>query len=160
LAANRAAKQEEWEEKTKLANQFRALEEDEIMFLDSIREKEAEAERLRKAQDGEELQDFKKAVKERESALNKASTSTPAPQQTAKTTIDTPQPSKPSLVKKETNAKKALKGVLMKKKTKPAADAPKRATVREETKMSTTTGEPTNDAEDVRDTKRRKISIS
>ncbi|EIW86607.1 hypothetical protein CONPUDRAFT_69070 [Coniophora puteana RWD-64-598 SS2] len=55
-----AAKQEEWEEKTKLANQFRALEEDEIMFLDSIREKEAEAERLRKAQDGEELQDFKK----------------------------------------------------------------------------------------------------
>jgi hypothetical protein len=31
-----AAKQEEWEEKTKLANQFRALEEDEIMFLDSL----------------------------------------------------------------------------------------------------------------------------
>jgi len=42
------------------ANQFRALEEDEIMFLDSIREKQAEEERLRKAQDGEELSDFRK----------------------------------------------------------------------------------------------------
>ncbi|KAF9229411.1 hypothetical protein BS17DRAFT_688909 [Gyrodon lividus] len=60
LAANRAAKQEEWEEKTKLANQFRALEEDEIMFLDSIREKQAEEERLRRLQDGEELSDFRK----------------------------------------------------------------------------------------------------
>ncbi|KAH7931112.1 hypothetical protein BV22DRAFT_30036 [Leucogyrophana mollusca] len=60
LAANRAAKQEEWEEKTKLANQFRALEEDEIMFLDSIREKQAEEERLRNLQEGEELMDFKK----------------------------------------------------------------------------------------------------
>ncbi|EGO00433.1 hypothetical protein SERLA73DRAFT_122445 [Serpula lacrymans var. lacrymans S7.3] len=60
LAANRAAKQEEWEEKTKLANQFRALEEDEIMFLDSLREKQNEEERLRKQQDGEELMDFKK----------------------------------------------------------------------------------------------------
>jgi hypothetical protein len=43
-----------------VANQFRALEEDEIMFLDSIREKQAEEERLRKAQDGEELSDFRK----------------------------------------------------------------------------------------------------
>lgn len=45
---------------SRVANQFRALEEDEIMFLDSIREKEAEEERLRKAQDGEELSDFRK----------------------------------------------------------------------------------------------------
>lgn len=43
-----------------VANQFRALEEDEIMFLDSIREKQAEEERLRKTQDGEELSDFRK----------------------------------------------------------------------------------------------------
>lgn len=48
-----------------VANQFRALEEDEIMFLDSIREKEAEEERLRKAQDGEELSDFRKYVSPR-----------------------------------------------------------------------------------------------
>lgn len=54
-----AAKQEEWEEKTKLANQFRALEEDEIMFLDSVREKQEEEERLRKERDGEELKGFR-----------------------------------------------------------------------------------------------------
>ncbi|KAJ6621251.1 N-terminal domain of NEFA-interacting nuclear protein NIP30-domain-containing protein, partial [Mycena sp. CBHHK59/15] len=65
LAANKArtstliAKQEEWEEKTKLANQFRALEEDEIMFLDSVRERQEEEERQRKEKDGVEVQNFK-----------------------------------------------------------------------------------------------------
>ncbi|KAF8912773.1 NEFA-interacting nuclear protein NIP30 [Gymnopilus junonius] len=62
LAANRIAKQEEWEEKTKLANQFRALEEDEIMFLDSIRERQEEEERQRKEKDGEEVKNFKECV--------------------------------------------------------------------------------------------------
>ena len=41
------------------ANQFRALEEDEIMFLDSIREKQEEEERIRKEMDGEELKNFR-----------------------------------------------------------------------------------------------------
>ncbi|KZV75537.1 hypothetical protein PENSPDRAFT_536291, partial [Peniophora sp. CONT] len=59
LAANRAAKQEEWEEKNKLANQFRALEEDEIMFLDSVREKQEAAEREREQRDGEEVKSFR-----------------------------------------------------------------------------------------------------
>ncbi|KAJ7235899.1 NEFA-interacting nuclear protein NIP30 [Mycena haematopus] len=53
------AKQEEWEEKTKLANQFRALEEDEIMFLDSLRERQEAEERERREKDGEEVQNFK-----------------------------------------------------------------------------------------------------
>ncbi|KDR85107.1 hypothetical protein GALMADRAFT_260808, partial [Galerina marginata CBS 339.88] len=70
LAANRIAKQEEWEEKTKLANQFRALEEDEIMFLDSIRERQEEEERQRKEKDGEEVRNFKEAVAARTSAVN------------------------------------------------------------------------------------------
>ncbi|KIK71168.1 hypothetical protein GYMLUDRAFT_150183 [Collybiopsis luxurians FD-317 M1] len=59
LAANRAAKQEEWEEKNKLANQFRALEEDEIMFLDSIREKAEAEEKARREMDGEEVRNFR-----------------------------------------------------------------------------------------------------
>jgi hypothetical protein len=41
------------------ANQFRALEEDEIMFLDSVREKEEEEERQRKLKDGEEIMNFR-----------------------------------------------------------------------------------------------------
>ncbi|EPT03966.1 hypothetical protein FOMPIDRAFT_1014356 [Fomitopsis schrenkii] len=62
LAANRAAKQEEWEERNKLGNQFRALEEDEVLFLDSVLEKQREEERLRKEMDGKELKNFRECV--------------------------------------------------------------------------------------------------
>ncbi|KAL0951041.1 hypothetical protein HGRIS_007781 [Hohenbuehelia grisea] len=105
LAANRAAKQEEWEEKTKLANQFRALEEDEIMFLDSVREKQEEEERQRKERDGEEVKSFKEAVAARTTA-----TSNPPPVIGAKPA--TVKPAAPSVPKKE---KRALKGVVVKK---------------------------------------------
>jgi hypothetical protein len=44
------------------ANQFRALEEDEIMFLDSIREKQEEEERERREKDGEEVKTFKESA--------------------------------------------------------------------------------------------------
>ncbi|KAG9314467.1 N-terminal domain of NEFA-interacting nuclear protein NIP30-domain-containing protein [Chiua virens] len=122
-----AAKQEEWEEKTKLANQFRALEEDEIMFLDSIREKQAEEERLRRLQDGEELSDFRKAVAARENAINNPPpvVSKPSPphkpssEDQAKVTVPAP--------KKEVSAKKALKGVIVKKKPKTASTEPSSA---------------------------------
>ncbi|KAF8547130.1 hypothetical protein OG21DRAFT_1517635 [Imleria badia] len=123
LAANRAAKQEEWEEKTKLANQFRALEEDEIMFLDSIREKQAEEERLRRLQDGEELSDFRKAVAARENAINNPPPLVSKPSAPSKpggddqTKVTMPAP------KKDVSVKKALKGVIVKKKPKAAAEA-------------------------------------
>lgn len=41
------------------ANQFRALEEDEIMFLDSVRERQEEEEKQRKQRDGEEIKSFR-----------------------------------------------------------------------------------------------------
>lgn len=40
-------------------NQFRALEEDEVLFLDSVLEKQREEERLRKETEGEELKHFR-----------------------------------------------------------------------------------------------------
>jgi len=43
----------------KLANQFRALEEDEIMFLDSVRERQEMEERERKEREGEEMKTFR-----------------------------------------------------------------------------------------------------
>ena len=43
-------------------NQFRALEEDEVLFLDSILEKQREEERLRKETEGEELKNFREYV--------------------------------------------------------------------------------------------------
>jgi len=114
LAANRAAKQEEWEERNKLGNQFRALEEDEVLFLDSVLEKQREEERLRKEMDGEEVKGFRQAVAARETEANKppvaSSTNAPA--------AAVPSKSKPTAPVAKKDAKKALKGVLVKKKTK------------------------------------------
>jgi len=113
LAANRAAKQEEWEEKNKLANQFRALEEDEIMFLDSMREHQEKEERERKERDGEELKTFREAV------AAKVIVKTPPPAPTVEPAATTKTGSAPP--KKPTKA--PLKGVIVKKKSKSASDA-------------------------------------
>jgi len=146
LAANRVAKQEEWEEKTKLANQFRALEEDEIMFLDSIRERQEEEERQRKEKDGEEVRNFKEAVAARTSAVNN-----PPPAISGPTASSAPAKPKPAPVKKD--VKKGLKGVVVKKKAKPAtpitADNPPRSTAKD-----------TRDEEAPPDAKRRRLDES
>ncbi|KAF9787141.1 N-terminal domain of NEFA-interacting nuclear protein NIP30-domain-containing protein [Thelephora terrestris] len=113
LAANRAAKQEQWEERNKLGNQFRALEEDEVMFLDSIRERQVEEERKRKEEDGVELASFREAVAAR-SGPPPPPVSTPD-SNTPKPKVDPPKP-RPPVAKKDT--KKSLRGVVVKKKSK------------------------------------------
>lgn len=45
-----------------LANQFRALEEDEVLFLDSLRDEQYRQELKRKQEDAEELKGFKEYV--------------------------------------------------------------------------------------------------
>ncbi|KAM6498216.1 N-terminal domain of NEFA-interacting nuclear protein NIP30 domain containing protein [Amanita muscaria] len=110
------AKQEEWEEKNRLANQFRALEEDEIMFLDSVRERQAEEEKQRKLRDGEELKSFREAVAARNSAANN-----PPPPVINKPVVIAP-PKPPATVKKD--VKRPLKGVVVKKKAKSASSNP------------------------------------
>ncbi|TFL06604.1 N-terminal domain of NEFA-interacting nuclear protein NIP30-domain-containing protein [Pterulicium gracile] len=117
LAANKIAKQEEWEEKTKLANQFRALEEDEVMFLDSLREKEAEEERQRKEKDGEEVQEFRQAVAARTSAANKPTAGDP------QDIVEQPEEKPVVAITKKPKAK-LLKGVVVKKKAKPPMKPP------------------------------------
>jgi FAM192A/Fyv6, N-terminal domain len=75
-----AAKQEEWEQKNKLSmainflllhqcywawstgNQFRALEPDEVLFLDSVSVAEQKKEQERKAADSEAIDEFKACV--------------------------------------------------------------------------------------------------
>ncbi|KAF8740600.1 hypothetical protein AX14_007981 [Amanita brunnescens Koide BX004] len=122
LAANKIAKQEEWEEKNRLANQFRALEEDEIMFLDSVRERQEEEEKQRKQRDGEEIKTFREAVAARASAANNPPPILNKPPAAA--------PPKPQPTTKK-DVKKALKGVVVKKKAKsnsstsPAVNSPK-----------------------------------
>ncbi|KAJ4309816.1 hypothetical protein N0V84_011295 [Fusarium piperis] len=62
LQANKAAKQAAFEEQTKLRNQFRALDDDEIEFLDEIRaNKRAEEDRVRR-----ETEEGLKAFRERQ----------------------------------------------------------------------------------------------
>ncbi|KAL6700528.1 N-terminal domain of NEFA-interacting nuclear protein NIP30 domain-containing protein [Trichoderma pleuroticola] len=62
LQANKAAKQAAFEEQNKLKNQFRALDGDEIEFLDEVRAKErAEEERARR-----EVEEGLKAFRERQ----------------------------------------------------------------------------------------------
>ncbi|KAJ3995023.1 N-terminal domain of NEFA-interacting nuclear protein NIP30-domain-containing protein [Lentinula boryana] len=114
LAANRAAKQEEWEEKSKLANQFRALEEDEIMFLDSLREKEEAEEKLRRDRDGEEVKGFKEAVAARIQQSN-APPPSMVSSSTAKPSVPKKDTKPPTMVKKDIK-KPSLKGVVVKKK--------------------------------------------
>ncbi|CAI4216286.1 unnamed protein product [Parascedosporium putredinis] len=63
LQANKAAKQAAFEEKTKIRNQFRALDDDEIEFLDEVRaSKRAEEERLKRETE-EGLRAFRQAQK-------------------------------------------------------------------------------------------------
>ncbi|KAK0233250.1 N-terminal domain of NEFA-interacting nuclear protein NIP30-domain-containing protein [Armillaria fumosa] len=150
LAANKIAKQEEYEEKTKLANQFRALEEDEIMFLDSIRERELEEERQRKQLDGEEVKSFKEAVAARTSASN------PPP-------IHTKAAVSPPTIAPKKDIKKGLKGVIVKKKGKSAPVAKTsqvKADSANEKKREPPTGEDVLQHSQEPQSKRRRVSES
>ncbi|KAF4572808.1 hypothetical protein EYR40_004109 [Pleurotus pulmonarius] len=152
LAANKIAKQEEWEEKTKLANQYRALEEDEVLFLDSIRERQEAEERERKEQDGEEVRNFKEAVAARATAINQPPASTSISKPTPP-----PKPIVAPAVKKD--VKRNLKGVIVKKKTKPTpAKSAESPSTTDPTGKSN--GKATEIDEDAPAAKRRKTSTS
>lgn len=92
------------------------------MFLDSLREKEAEEERLRNLQDGEELSDFRKAVAARENAINNPPPAVSKPSVPAKPGSDDQAKVTMPAPKKEVSVKKALKGVIVKKKPKGAGE--------------------------------------
>ncbi|KAI0800929.1 hypothetical protein C8Q74DRAFT_455296 [Fomes fomentarius] len=149
-------KQEEWEERNKLGNQFRALEEDEVLFLDSVLEKQREEERLRKEMEGEELKHFREAVAARETAVNK-----PPPigaAGTANSGISAPPKIKSTApVKKD--QKRALKGVLVKKRSKPTTSEAQEAEQEKKPKEDKSKSDRRTDG-DEREAKRRKVSAS
>ncbi|KAG8768454.1 hypothetical protein FRC12_005552 [Ceratobasidium sp. 428] len=110
------AKQEEWEEKTKLSNQFRALEEDEIHFLDGIMDEKIIKEKKRKDEENEELKNFREAV------AQKAAQQSAAPAPTSSTTkppTTKPAASSTALAKNQPkkNQKSLLKGAIVRKPT-------------------------------------------
>ncbi|KAI5897580.1 uncharacterized protein SCHCODRAFT_02720584 [Schizophyllum commune H4-8] len=151
LAANRAAKQEEYEERTKLANQFRALTEDETAYLDTLREKREEEERMRKLEDGEELKSYREAV-----AAKIAAKPPPALPGSTPAAAKPPAPSKPPAPKKEPAKKGSLKGIVVKKKAKPAASKP--AAPQAKAEPTSTTKEPTSASKDASSTSAKDTS--
>ncbi|TFK89623.1 hypothetical protein K466DRAFT_644861 [Polyporus arcularius HHB13444] len=146
-----AAKQEEWEERNKLGNQFRALEEDEVLFLDSVLEKQREEERLRKEMEGEELKNFRDAVAARENAANKP----PPIGAVTAAAPSAPPKAKPTAAPAKKDPKKSLKGVLVKKKTKPTASEAQQSAAKEDKPRS----DERPDGNE-REAKRRKMSSS
>ncbi|KAG8742794.1 hypothetical protein FRC10_000904 [Ceratobasidium sp. 414] len=108
------AKQEEWEEKTKLSNQFRALEEDEIHFLDGIMDEKIIKERKRKDEENEELKHFREAVAQKNAQQSAAPAPTPpaAKPPASKPNASTAAPAKRQPKK---NQKTLLKGAIVRK---------------------------------------------
>ncbi|KAL4879501.1 N-terminal domain of NEFA-interacting nuclear protein NIP30-domain-containing protein [Aspergillus karnatakaensis] len=79
LERNKMAKQEAFEEKIKLKNQFRALDEDEIDFLDSIMESTRAQEETVKKETAEQLELFRRQREEAEKAILEDTTADVAP---------------------------------------------------------------------------------
>jgi hypothetical protein len=75
------AKQEQFEEKIRLKNQFRALDEDEVDFLDSVLESTRAQEEAVKKDTADQLEVFRKQREEAEKAMLGSASSdvTPAP---------------------------------------------------------------------------------
>ncbi|KAJ5995450.1 hypothetical protein N7481_002427 [Penicillium waksmanii] len=79
LEQNKMAKQEAFEEKTKLKNQFRSLDEDEVDFLDSVLESTRAQEAAVKKDTADQLEVFRKQREEAEKALLGPTTSDVTP---------------------------------------------------------------------------------
>ncbi|KAL5341795.1 N-terminal domain of NEFA-interacting nuclear protein NIP30-domain-containing protein [Aspergillus crustosus] len=79
LQQNKMAKQEAFEEKIKLKNQFRSLDEDEVDFLDSIMESTRTQEANVKKETAEQLELFRRQREEAEKALLEDTTAAVAP---------------------------------------------------------------------------------
>lgn len=119
LAANRAAKDEEYANAHKLSAQFRPLNPDEVGFLDSIALKRFEEEQSVKRDEAAELKNFRAAVQARESSLQNP----PIVPSTSKETKDAkPSKSAPANPSKARVVKPGLKGVVVSRKRAKTAD--------------------------------------
>ncbi|KAG6860114.1 hypothetical protein C0995_015552 [Termitomyces sp. Mi166 len=115
------------------------------MFLDSVRERQEAEERLRKEQDGEEVKHFREAI-----AVRTSASSNPPPLIAASVLELTPKaPAVMHTVKKD--AKKSLKGVVVKRKSKLTPD---------KSKLPPSSGETAVDDTGPPNPKRQKTSAS
>ncbi|BGP15517.1 hypothetical protein JCM10213_006583 [Rhodosporidiobolus nylandii] len=123
LQENKNKKQEAFEEQLKFKNQFRALDEDEIDFLDTMIEENNEEEVARKKAELEEMKGFRAAVTKRAAPPAPPAVSPPLAS-TSASSAPTPAAPKPAAAPKK-GKKKSLPGLVVgKKKEKPSAAAP------------------------------------
>ncbi|KAM3071319.1 hypothetical protein ACMFMG_008910 [Clarireedia jacksonii] len=83
LEANKAAKQDAFEEANKLKHQFRALDEDEVEFLDSVLESTRAEENRVKKETAEGLELFRKQQEEADKKARTETDGAPAPDASA-----------------------------------------------------------------------------
>ncbi|KAF2209370.1 hypothetical protein CERZMDRAFT_4148, partial [Cercospora zeae-maydis SCOH1-5] len=76
LQANKAAKQEAFEQSVRLSNQFQSLDEDDVAYLDSVLESTREQEAAVKRETKEQLDAFRQQQLEAERKLAKSDSST------------------------------------------------------------------------------------
>lgn len=134
------------------------------MFLDSIREKELEEERQRKQLDGEEVKSFKEYVAAFSSLIQLYITCNRAV--AARTSASNPPPIStkaavaPPIVAPKKDIKKGLKGVIVKKKGKPAPIAKTSQVKADQKKREPPTGEDVSQHSQEPQSKRRRVSES
>ncbi|KAI9732460.1 MAG: hypothetical protein M1818_007498 [Claussenomyces sp. TS43310] len=112
LQANKAAKEEAFAEAAKLKNQFRALDEDEIEFLDSILESTRREEDRVKKETAEGLEAFRRQQDEADKKLRRASAGADAE---ATPADEEEEWANASRKRKRAKEKEGLKGVKLRK---------------------------------------------
>ncbi|KAJ9120105.1 hypothetical protein QFC22_003003 [Naganishia vaughanmartiniae] len=112
LNVQKETKREQWDEKMRMANQFRGLESDELQFLDEVAQEEREKQRRVERQDAEELAMFKSEVTQQPSSSSITTSTAPNTKPAGKTAS-----SSTSLPRSGNKVKSLLKGVIRKKDT-------------------------------------------
>ncbi|KAG8985380.1 hypothetical protein FRB90_004741 [Tulasnella sp. 427] len=139
LQEQKTLKQEQWDEKMKLSNQFRGIDEEDSAFLAQVQDDRIEQEKLKKKQELDEIAAGQAKLAEKVSPTASTSStplapSAPATKSSKPAPAPVPAPTKSSLGKKD--QKSILKGVVIKKKEKEKPKAKK-----QESSASTTNTE-------------------
>lgn len=117
LEANKAAKQEAFEEATRLRNQFRALDDDEVDFLDSVLESSRAKEAAVKKETLEQLNDFRQRQELKEKSEREVETEE-QPQEQESWTVGAKK-------RKRTKNGPAIAGIKLRKTSSTADSSPK-----------------------------------
>jgi len=148
LEANKAAKQEAFEEANRLKNQFRALDEDEVEFLDSVLEStRAEEERV-KRETAEGLEQFRRQQEEADKKSRRGSDGAQATDE-GSLTVEEEQWVAGGRKRKRSKEKDRLKGLKIRRSSTTEKAADPSTAEASSSKRPSTTKTPAKDTEPV-----------